>query len=400
MNWVLLALLSLALIIAVLYSARLRIASSCAPNLAVASPPPDLRSTSISVILPVYNEAENVEPCVLAVLNSTFLTEASLEVWVVNDQSTDNTWTIAESLHQRLNDPRLKLLQGQPRPANEVWVGKNWACAQAAEQAKGEVLLFIDADVRLKPNAIESAIQTMQQEELDLLSCMPMVVCGCLAEWLVQPLIMSTILIGFNFEAVNDPSTNTAFAAGPFMLFRRSAYDKIGGHKSVAHQVVEDVELARLIKFNGLKLKFVVGRDLADLRMYQSGAALWEGWTKNFYLGTQRNLKGTLNFIGLVLLMCTIPWLGLLIALRQGLLQRFSNITLITIVLALIVIALQYDLRRRLKPGLGIAPHYWWLTGVGGLAVAAVAIGSIIKTETGWGWTWRGRSLKSVATRQ
>lgn len=396
MSWILLGLLSVALAIAVLYSTRLKIASDRAPNVAItaAELPP---STTISVILPVYNEAENLEDCVLSVLKGTSLSAEALELWVVNDQSTDDTWTLAQSLCQRLNDPRLKLFQGQPRPTGEVWVGKNWACAQAAEQARGEFLLFIDADVRLKPNAIESAVQMMQQEAVDLLTCMPKVVCGCLTEWLVQPLIMSTILVGFNFAAVNDPATDTAFAAGPFMLFRRGAYDKVGGHRAVAHQVVEDVELSRLIKFGGLKLKFVIGHDLADLRMYQSGAALWEGWTKNFYLGTQRNLKGSLNYVALVLLMCTLPWGGLLIGLGQGFSQGLSLLSGATLVLALMVIALQYDLRRRLQAGLGIAPTYWWLTGLGGLMVAAVVIGSIVKTETGWGWTWRGRPLKSTS---
>lgn len=316
---------------------------------------------------------------------------------MVNDQSSDSTWAIAQALQQRLNDPRLHLLQGQPRPTGEVWMGKNWACTQAVEQTTSEFLLFLDADVRLQPGAIETAVQTMQQEQLDLLSCAPAIECGCLAEWLVQPLIISTILIGFNFEAVNDPKSDTAFAAGPFMLFRRSAYDKIGGHRAVADQVVEDVELARRIKFTGLRLKFILGRELATVRMYRSGAALWEGWTKNFYLATQRNLTGSLLFVGLLLLICTVPWLGLLIGLSQIALDGWTSVWVGILMLAASVIALQYDARRQLYPVTGIAPTYWYLMGFGGVAVAAVVIGSIIKTETGWGWTWRGRPLKLSA---
>lgn len=395
LDLILLLSLGWSLLVAILYSGKLRAVAADAPKISLAVAP---LASSLSVIIPVYNEVENIEDCVLSVLNSTI---APIELWVVDDQSTDATWTVLQALQQR-NDPRLKLLQGQPRPADEVWVGKNWACTQASEQASvqatAEFLLFIDADVRLKSGAIETALQTMQQEQVDLLSCSPAIDCGCLSEWLVQPLIMSTILIGFNFTAVNDPATETAFAAGPFMLFRRRAYDKIGGHRSVADQVVEDVELSRRIKFNGLKLKFALGTESATLRMYRSGAALWEGWTKNFYLGTQRNLKGVITFIGLLLLMCTVPWAGLIIGTSQLVMHGFNSsnrLALVAILLSLLVIALQYDLRRRLAVVLGIAPRYWWLTGLGGLIVTVIAIASIIKTETGWGWTWRGRPLKA-----
>ncbi len=389
MSWVLVVLLNLALVTAWVYTSKLRAISQQAPQLSLAQSA-DL-TLPVSVVIPAYNEAENIEPCLLSVLNST--DSEHLEVWVVNDQSTDATWTILQTMQQSCSDPRLHLLQGQPRPEAERWVGKNWACTQAAEQAKGEFLLFIDADVRLHPGAIETAVQTMQQEQIDLLSCVPAIECGCLAEWLVQPLVMSTIMIGFDLPAINDPATDYAFAAGPFMLFRRIAYDKIGGHRAVADQVVEDVELARRVKFSGMKLRFVLATALGTLRMYRSGEALWEGWTKNFYLGTQRNLKGVLRFMGLILIMCTLPWISLPIAMAQ-LLSGFSLAAAITLILALIAIVLHYQVRRQLVAVLGIPPRYWWLTGLGGVIVTGIAVASIIKTETGWGWTWRGRQLK------
>lgn len=278
-----------------------------------------------------------------------------------------------------------------------MWVGKNWACTQVAEQLESDYFLFIDADVRLQPGAIELALAAMERDRIDLLSCGPAIVCGCLAEWLAQPLIISTILVGFSFTAVNDPSTDSAFAAGPFMLFRRQAYQQIGGHRSVRDQVVEDVELSRRIKFHGLKLFYIQGLNLAKVQMYRSWGALWEGWTKNLYQGAQRNLKGMLFFIAVLLLICLMPWLGLAWALIQLALGSPLSLSLLILWgLSIAGIFLQYDMRRVLATVAGIAPRYWWLTGLGGLAVVAIAIGSIIKTETGWGWTWRGRSLASV----
>jgi cellulose synthase/poly-beta-1,6-N-acetylglucosamine synthase-like glycosyltransferase len=359
---------------------------------------------TVSVIVPAYNEAENIQDCLSSILDSTALSAEVLEVWAVDDQSTDETLAIATSLQQQRHDPRLKVLAGQPKPAGEAWVGKNWACTQAAEQARGEFLLFLDADVRLKPEAIETTVHAAQQERIDLLSCVPSIICGCLAEWLVQPLIVSTILVGFNFQAVNDPKTERAFAAGPFMFFRRSAYDQIGGHRAVASEVVEDVELSRRVKSSGLKLHYLLGSELAAVRMYRSWRALWEGWTKNLYAGSGRNLGGTLSFIVLILLVCTVPWVVLAVSLvkffwvgwslSEGVAYSFADTA--GVALSIITIGLQYDVRRRSAAVSRIPPRYWWLTGLGGLLVGAIALGSIIKTETGWGWTWRGRSLKQI----
>lgn len=101
------------------------------------------------------------------------LSADNLEVLIVDDRSTDDTKAIGKTLQQHLNDPRLKILAGQPRPANQYWAGKNWVCAQAVQVATRDFLLFIDADVRLKPGAIKTAIATAETEKIDLLTCMP-----------------------------------------------------------------------------------------------------------------------------------------------------------------------------------------------------------------------------------
>ncbi|HEY9724982.1 MAG TPA: glycosyltransferase family 2 protein [Chroococcales cyanobacterium] len=356
----------------------------------------NLNCPKISVIIPAYNEADNIQDCVTSVLDSTDLSANNLEVWIVDDCSTDDTLTILKTLQQNLGDSRLKLLPGLPRPKTKMWIGKNWACAQAAERCNAEFLLFIDADVRLKFGAIEAVIQAAASERIDLLNCIPALVCGSLFEWLVQPLIFINLLISLNSAAVKNPKTKTAFAAGPFMLFRRSAYEQVGGHQAVASHVAEDVALARLIKHNGLSLQYALGRDLASLRMYSSGKALWEGWTKNLYSGAQKSLWLML-FLALVMLsIYSIPWLGLVIVLGKSLLIGWKTLDWLALCLASIAIILQYKLRSLTTQALDTPPKYWWLQGLGGLLVAIIAVASVIKTETGWGWTWRGRSLSST----
>ncbi len=405
---ILLTLLIFSLIVSTAYTKNLRRSVKNAPRTGKSptQQSPKTQFPKVSVIVPAYNEAENIRDCAIAILESTRLSVDNLEVLIVDDRSTDDTLAIAQTLQQQLNDPRLKILAGQARPANQYWAGKNWACAEAVQVATGDFLLFIDADVRLKPGAIETAIETVQTEKIDLLTCMPALVCECFAEWLVQPLMFNHLAVCFDFTAVNDPTTESAFAAGPFMLFRRSAYDKIGGHEAVASEIVEDVELARRIKRAGLKLGLYAGSNLAFVRMYRSWSALWEGWTKNLYLGANRSWGMMIYMAAIMLFLYPVPWLALGILLANGEVANiFTNyqlpitdyqlpVTLLTICLAVTVIWQQYTLRDLGAQISDCPTKYWWLGGLGGILIAAIAIGSAIKTETGWGWTWRGRALQ------
>lgn len=388
-------LLVISLIGTSIYLLNLRQAAQLAPRIAAPLPGAATQAVNatISVIIPAYNEAVNIRDCVASVLDRNEAL-SSLSVWVVDDQSTDQTWAIAHALQQERADPRLQILVGKARPPAETWRGKNWACAQGAAQAEGDYLLFLDADVRLKPGAIAAAVAVMQHEAIDLLTVIPQVECGFLGEWLVQPLIMGLLVAGFDFARVNDPADEKAFAAGPFMLFRQMTYDTIGGHRAVANQVVEDVELARLVKAKGLRLKFAVGQDIATVRMYRSWAGIWEGWTKNWYEGSRRDLGLTLFSAVVPLLVGVVPWLGIVILAAQAAIAPPSLWQTAAWGIALSGIFLQYLMRRQLEPVLGIPPRYWLLTGVGGVLTIAIILASIVKTETGWGWTWRGRSLK------
>jgi glycosyltransferase involved in cell wall biosynthesis len=388
MTILLLLLLLIALIGTVVYIDRLAKTADRAPKLLL-SEPTAILPTTISVIIPAYNEADNIRDCVLAVLNSS--NSDKLDVWVVDDYSSDETLKIAQALQAQ--DSRLHVLAGKPRPEGEVWMGKNWACTQAVEHVSGELVLFLDADMRLKPGAIAAAMTTMQQEQADLLTVLSTIVCGCFAEWLAQPLIMGSIASGFDFVEVNDPKSEKVFAVGHFMLFRRTAYDQIGGHRAVADQVVEDVELGRCIKQKGLKLHYTLGHDIATVQMYPTARALWEGWTKNWYLGSRCNLPLALYGVLIIFIVCVMPLVSVLGLAIAGTALGWSGWQISAIVLALLTLVLQYPLRRQIERVSAIPTRYWWLTGFGGLFLVAIMIASIIKTETGWGWTWRGRPL-------
>lgn len=362
--------------------------------------PSTTTSPLISVIVPAYNEAHNIRDCLTSILDSTTLSKYFLEVWVVDDQSIDETWSILQALQEQRQDPRLYLLSGGPRPEGEIWTGKNWACTQAAEQVRGDFLLFIDADVRLKPGAIAAAVHLAQAEKIDLLNGIPQVICGSPIEWLVQPLIFISMVISFNQPAVRDPKHETAYAAGPFLLLRRSAYDRVGGHRAMASEVAEDVALARAIKRQQLQLQYRFIPKLASLRMYTSWATLWEGWTKVLYVGADRKVGLMILLAVLMVLLYTVPGLGFVFLLAKGLVTEgtpWSHLDGIAAGLVLASLGLQYALRRQASDALHCPPKYWWLQSIGGGLVAILAIASVIKTETGWGWTWRGRALSNFS---
>ena len=360
----------------------------------------------VDVMIPAYNEAENIEACVRSVLNSTSLSSKQLTVWVVDDQSNDRTWDILKQLDQE-GDDRLKIIQGTPRPTGEVWMGKNWACAQAMDQANGDYVLFIDADVQLKPGAIETAVVAAKTNQWDLLTGWPTIVCGCVGEWIAQPIVASMFALAFQPDEIADAQNNSMFAVGPFMLFRRSAYDRVGGHRALRSEIVEDVELARAIQNAGLSLHFGYLGDLALLRMYRTFGALWEGWTKNWHLGSRRNTKATFYSATIALLVFTLPWLsvGLTITNLWRAIGGFDTHLLavnqaqvlglgLLVIISIILLIPQWQIRQRVEKIMNLSASYWWLSGIGGLVIAGIAIASWVKTETGWGWTWRGRSLK------
>ena len=364
------------------------------PTLPVDAEVVDGEGISLTVVIPVFNESLNIRRSLRSVFQS-LPPCGNWHVVVVDDMSTDSTADMAQECAKQMDQlNRFTLIQAGPRPANERWVGKNWACSKAMEQLKSSWVLFIDADVELRPTALRRALVQAIDERADLFSVAPRLVCTCLAEWMVQPIMASLLGLGFPIVEANDPSSDVAFAAGPFMLFRRSAYDAIGGHRALAGEVVEDLALARTIKTSGFRLRYVLGLDAVDLQMYPNLSALWEGWTKNWFLGLDRNIPKALAAGGVVVLMFASPWILLpTCAVLAVVLLGPTVMIVASALLAAMALVLQIVLRFWIQDRFGVPMRFWWLMGAGGLLVGAIAPVSVWRSITGRGWTWKGRSL-------
>ena len=357
--------------------------------------PASLASTSLTVVVPAYNEATNITACLTSVLRSEDPC-GDWRVLLVDDRSSDATVAIAREAAGACGakESRFSLLDAGLRPVGERWVGKNWACSRAMEQVESEWVLFVDADVRLQPTTLRRALAQASADRADLLSLAPRLSCGCLAEWMVQPIMASLLGLGFPIKAANDPASPVAFAAGPFMLFRRSAYGSIGGHRALATEVVEDLALARRIKQGGHRLRYLLGLDALEVRMYGDFASLWEGWTKNWLLGLDGDVARALAASSVVLLMFSGPWLLTpAAALAAAVVPDQRPVLLAALALALAGIGLQLVLRLWTRRQFQVPLTLWWLMGAGGLVVAAIGPVSVWRTLSGRGWTWKGRPL-------
>lgn len=206
---------------------------------------------------------------------------------VVDDESTDRTAAILAELASRT--PKLKVMQGGGLPAG--WVGKNHAVAMGAEAARGEWLLFTDADTYHLPGAMTRALADAAEHRAAMVSYSPEQEMGTWWERALIPYVYCRLASKFSYARVNDPALSEAAANGQFILVQRDVYEKAGGHAAVAGAVLEDVALARLIKGAGNGIYFSAPRGIVRTRMYRTFGAMWDGWTKNLYLLVGGDLK-------------------------------------------------------------------------------------------------------------
>jgi chlorobactene glucosyltransferase len=248
---------------------------------ALADHPPAHRGPFVSVIVPARDEARNIEQCLASVLATPY---APLEVIVVDDRSTDDTGARAGRVAAR--DPRVRVVPGTDPP--DGWFGKQWAMHQGYRAARGDLLLFADADTRHGPELLGRAVAARDAEQVDLLTVLPHQEMGSFWERVVQPYVFLGLgaLIG-DLRRVNRTRTPwRAIANGQFILTTRAAYETVGTHAVVRHTVGDDVALAQAYVAAGKDIYLTHAREFMRTRMYRSLAEIVAGWSKNAALAS------------------------------------------------------------------------------------------------------------------
>jgi glycosyltransferase involved in cell wall biosynthesis len=255
---------------------------------------------SVTAIVPARNEEAVISACIVSLACQPEIKE----ILVVDDQSTDGTANVVRSLMEKI--PNLRLLESGGLP--DGWVGKNYALWVGVQHAKSAWLLFTDADAEHQKNSISRALQIAQEQGAALISFSPEQVTETWYEKALIPYIYLRLAKRFSYAQVNDPNSRAAAANGQFLMMRRDVYDAIGGHASVAGEVLEDVALAMRAKAAGHRIWFGSGKGVVRVRMYRSFPEMWQGWKKNLY-----RLMGGTPWAVFREMEANLPWIPVLL---------------------------------------------------------------------------------------
>jgi chlorobactene glucosyltransferase len=245
--------------------------------------PPQRAGPLVSVIIPARNEAMNIERAVRSILATEY---RSIELIVVDDRSSDATTEIVERLARSAEaEGRLRLVRGAELP--EGWFGKSWAIIQGYRMARGDVLLFTDADTWHHPELLPRTVTVLTTERVDLVSVVSRQEMVSFWERLVQPHVLLALAsrVGDLRRVNRTRITWDAIASGAYILTTRRAYDTVGTHAAVKGSVAEDMALAQTYVRHHLDIFLTHAAQFMSVRMYRSLAEIVEGWSKNLALG-------------------------------------------------------------------------------------------------------------------
>ena len=244
--------------------------------------PPDAPPGSplVSVIVPARNEGRNIERCARSVLATQY---PSIEAIVVDDHSDDGTGDIARAIARE--DPRLRVIEAPELPSG--WFGKQWACATGARHARGELLVFTDADTWHAPDLLSRTVNALHARDADLLSVAGRQEMHSFWERVVQPQLFALLWSRYGgTEHVSRAKRPVdVIASGQFILVRREAYDAMGGHERVRDRVAEDLAMAQEYVRSGRRIALIFAEHQLSTHMYASLGEIVAGWRKNIYAG-------------------------------------------------------------------------------------------------------------------
>ncbi|MCL2600201.1 MAG: glycosyltransferase family 2 protein [Treponema sp.] len=332
----------------------------------------------VSVLIPARNEADNIETCLTSLRNQVY---KNYEILVLNDNSTDNTLEIINDI--AATDDRVRVLDGKQLPAD--WYGKPFALHQLTQQARGEVLIFTDADTVHGPTSVAWAVTNMRNLKADMVSGYVGQVFKTFGEVITVSLMF--FLTGFVIPLFMNRLVRVPWfsaAVGQFIAIRKDVFDAIGGCESFKKKTSEDIYMSRYVKSRGYSTRFLNIAEHVKCRMYNGYRHAVEGIGKNIFdfLGKSSILLFILIILVFFFLFFPLPLLFLCIATSSPwTLHIFIVVVLYTLTWLFMFL------------GQRLSWWYGFLWPLMFLNLIYMAAWSWFRTVSGRGFRWKGRDV-------
>ena len=381
---------------------------------------PDPRRPRVSVILPARNEAKYIGRCLESLSCQDY---QNYEVVVVDDSSDDDTPRII-SEHAARHPEIIVHVSARPKPAG--WMGKNWACMEGYARARGDLLLFTDADTRHAKNVINLAVLHLTSKNLDALTVMPRMLAP--GFWVKVALPMISVFLHTRFSAlkVNSPKSKTGYFFGSFFIIRRHVYSSIGMHNGVRGEMIEDGALGRKTKESGFRMRMVRGEHLVEAVWARDGSTLWNALKRLMIPLRAQNGLGTavgiatlvsfLLFAPFAMLAVSVAFLPIPLILQSVYSAVGNNMITAEPISGIIPVAPHMAVAAlsgmaaslmiwtgatfESRTGLGIGALYGLFAPLGGLVVSAGFIAGLARSNPSLVWRGRVYAARDISSDQ
>ncbi|MEW5818783.1 MAG: glycosyltransferase, partial [Cyanobacteriota bacterium] len=299
------------------------------------------------------------------------------ELIIVNDQSEDATEFIVNNYMDKF--PQLQYLKIDKKP--DEWVGKNYALNLGQKYSSSEMLLFIDADVRLSEKCLEKSCNLFIDNNINILSYAAYQECKTIYEYSLQPIIFWVLNLLYPLRDISNAKKSVAACNGIFIMIDRQTYLKIGTHEAVKSEILEDVELAKKAKKSGAKIVFSFAPELIKVRMYRNFQEIFDGWSKNIFALCEYSIIKSMLIVLLLLLLFNVPLLLVILGLAKNCIIIFWMI--------IVILYFMYVYHK-----MGYSAIVALLFPLGSLILPLIIINSIFRYKVKGSVKWKNRLYK------
>lgn len=336
----------------------------------------------VSILIPARNEEKNIGRCLKTLLKQSY---RNIEIIVLDDNSNDRTGEIVREFIKK--DSRIKLVSGKPLPPG--WLGKNFACFQLSQSARGEYLIFTDADTYHFPGSVKASLSGLIANQLDAICPFPRQIMGTLSEKMAVPFINFAILL-FMPLALIRKSKNPLFSTGvgQYFIFKREAYFGMGGHTAVKGKILEDVHISKKLKAAGYNYMIFDGSSALTCRMYKNFHEVWKGYTRIMFSAFDYSFTTMMLVLVLVSIFLLLPFIFLPLGIFVY--GWASDIMTLIILQVSIISLIRIIISLRFKEN----PLNVFIHPLAMIFIVMVSINSFFHHRFGDGVSWKGRTYQ------